>query len=300
VSPTNPEAHEPAPPERLALDRDEIHARTDRTIAAAILAKPLATSSESRPDDLVPLFLFALPDPSGSANTAAALNGGSTVSATDPATMIEFGRPSGPGAAHDVEIAPRPVVFRRRTRVELRGRSHERLDFRWFVRGKDAERIAANWTLREVRMTLDGSGLPLLWELPYDRRHAFLIHVASRVEKRAAAVFGAALPGRRYSVEKSLDESPDTIVARVLEDGPVPMGPWVYSDESFDVLTLLCRCMMSQVDGELFPIEYAIVDEAEAFEVEEGPGVRAGGHDELIERSRGPGWIESVLRLPDL
>jgi hypothetical protein len=49
------------------------------------------------------------------------------------------------------------------------------------------------------------------------------------------------------------------VVARVIEDGPQPMGPIVYvSADGVTVETLICRCMSSQVDelvaSETYPL----------------------------------------------
>ena len=43
--------------------------------------------------------------------------------------------------------------------------------------------------------------------------------------------------------------APDVVVAGIVEDGPIPMGPYVYVDAADQrVTTLLCRCSPSQVD----------------------------------------------------
>jgi hypothetical protein len=44
-----------------------------------------------------------------------------------------------------------------------------------------------------------------------------------------------------------VEAAPDVIVARVIDDGPIPMGPIVYlSAETRQVSTLICRCMPAQ------------------------------------------------------
>ena len=44
---------------------------------------------------------------------------------------------------------------------------------------------------------------------------------------------------------------PDVVVARIIDDGPVPMGPYVYLNAlpSRAVTTALCRCSPSQVEA---------------------------------------------------
>jgi hypothetical protein len=72
--------------------------------------------------------------------------------------------------------------------------------------------------------------------------------VSHSLEVAALAEFGKPLPGRRYAIESSVEEAPDVIVARVIDDGPVAMGPIVYlSASTRTVSTLICRCMPAQV-----------------------------------------------------
>jgi hypothetical protein len=57
------------------------------------------------------------------------------------------------------------------------------------------------------------------------------------------------LPERRFWVERSLVDAPDILVARILEDGPEPMGPIVYlRGGSHEIDTVICRCMEAQAD----------------------------------------------------
>jgi hypothetical protein len=102
--------------------------------------------------------------------------------------------------------------------------------------------------LQGIRVTLDLAGQPAIWEVLADDSGVELVFVSRSFEAAAAAEFGAALPGRRYASERSLRESPNALVARVIEDGPVPMGPIVYVDErTRSVGALICRCMPAQV-----------------------------------------------------
>ena len=59
--------------------------------------------------------------------------------------------------------------------------------------------------------------------------------------------YPAPLPGRRFWVERAVADTPGVVVARILEDGPTPMGPIVYlKSVSRDVSTVICRCMNAQ------------------------------------------------------
>ena len=61
--------------------------------------------------------------------------------------------------------------------------------------------------------------------------------------------YPALLPGRRFWIERSLASAPETVVARVIDDGPTPMGPILYlTVDSQEIVTLICRCMDAQAD----------------------------------------------------
>ena len=87
----------------------------------------------------------------------------------------------------------------------------------------------------------------MIWEVLADNSKAKLFFVSLSLEAAAAAEFGKPLPGRRYAIERSVEAAPDVIVARVIDDGPIPMGPIVYlSAGTREVSTLICRCMPAQ------------------------------------------------------
>jgi hypothetical protein len=74
-----------------------------------------------------------------------------------------------------------------------------------------------------------------------------LFFVSQSLEAAARAEFGKPLPGRRYAVEPSLKEGSNKVVARVIDDGPLPMGPIVYLNaETKCIGTIICRCMPAQ------------------------------------------------------
>ncbi len=102
--------------------------------------------------------------------------------------------------------------------------------------------------MQGIRITLNSAGQPALWEVLTDSSGAELIFVSHSLEAAALAEFGKPLPGRRYAIERSMEEAPNVIVARVIDDGPVAMGPMVYlSAGTRTVSTLICRCMPAQV-----------------------------------------------------
>jgi hypothetical protein len=117
---------------------------------------------------------------------------------------------------------------------------------------------------RGVRITLGQDGLPLVWEALSTDTRTRVLFIAESLEQAARREFGEPLPGRRFSIERAADEAPDVVVARIIDDGPVPMGPYVYlnAPPSRAVTTVLCRCSPSQVEAfietryyDLLPLE---------------------------------------------
>jgi hypothetical protein len=101
--------------------------------------------------------------------------------------------------------------------------------------------------LQGIRVTLSLAGAPVIWEVLADGTGAELIYVSRNLEAAAAAEFGKPLPERRYTIERSLEDAPNVIVPRIIDDGPVTMGPIVYlTAGAREVATLICRCMPAQ------------------------------------------------------
>jgi hypothetical protein len=67
------------------------------------------------------------------------------------------------------------------------------------------------------------------------------------------------LPGQKFAVERAVAPSNTTIVANVIADGPVPMGPMLYLQAgSRDVSALICRCMPAQFGALLGQQDYQL------------------------------------------
>ena len=98
-----------------------------------------------------------------------------------------------------------------------------------------------------IRITLDARSQPAAWEVLTDTSGLRLIFVSQSLEAAAAAEFGKPLQGRRYAIERDLGQAPGVVVPRVVDDGPVAMGPIVYLCEGTrNVSTVICRCMPAQ------------------------------------------------------
>ncbi len=125
-----------------------------------------------------------------------------------------------------------------RGEVLISGRVHEQVVFAW--------KHPAHNARQGLRITMNASGNPVIWEVLADPPGNDLVFVSQNFEAAAIREFGPPLPGRRFSVERDVEQAPSTVVARILEDASEIMGPVAYLDASGDVSTLACRCMPSQ------------------------------------------------------
>lgn len=145
------------------------------------------------------------------------------------------------------DSAALPPVQATMSETLIDGRRHPQFIYRWQYPGAQANPGAL--AAQGIRITLNSAGQPVIWEVLADTSGAKLIFVSHSLEAAARAEFGPPLPDRRFSVERGGAQSPETVVARVIEDGPTPMGPVVYLRAgTHDVSTLICRCMPSQAE----------------------------------------------------
>ena len=228
------------------VDRSpEIRERATNQFAAAIFLKPAESTNTDLASQLAPLLLQQVPDKQSSA-----------VSHTEPFGDAAFARdmPASSSAIHERPFPPAigasrnvPVVFFAADNVELEGRAHLRFSYEWsYAPGGPAGSKALS--RQGIRITLDTRGQPAVWEVLADTSGLRLIFVSQRVEGLAAGQFGKPWPGRRFTVERAVSEFPGVVVPRVLDDGPVAMGPIIYLQEGTrDVTTVICRCMPAQV-----------------------------------------------------
>lgn len=186
-------------------------------------------------------------------------------------------------AATDLPSPPaRPQVFFQPGHTMLNGRRHEQMTY-WWTYPKTSHARRDTLSAQGVRITLNSAGQPVIWESLADTSGAQVIFVAQSLEMRALQEFGAPLAGRRFAVERLLTDAPEVVVARVIEDGPVTMGPIIYLRAGTrDVTTVICRCMEAQVRELAGQQEYELVSAANAPE--------PFGKLEVIERR---------LRLPE-
>jgi hypothetical protein len=165
--------------------------------------------------------------------------------------------------------------------VLVNHRSHQQFSYTW---NHSAGNASAEQKTQGVRLTLNAAGAPVIWEVRSDSSGADILYVAQSLELAARAELGPPLPGRKFSSERALAEAPNTVVANVIEDGPVVMGPIVYlAGERGDVAALICRCMAAQFQNLLGQKEYELI-------------VRPASNQTTIGFPPGP--LEARLRLP--
>lgn len=180
--------------------------------------------------------------------------------------------------------ASRPTVYFYRESIQVGAERYEQDHFVWF-RGQGAP-----WNLmaQGVRVTNDSEGFPVFLEVLNDESELDLVYVSKRIELLAAEEFGEAIAGRRFHVEPKRSEGPRVAVVGILDHGPEPLGPIVYSDSrTGDVSQVHCRCNPSNITNIRETIEYdllpwSVVPEAMRASIEFRPAT----------------WPFTALRLP--
>jgi hypothetical protein len=158
----------------------------------------------------------------------------------------------------DVNLAPLLIresgsgdaVYVHSGSVEIDGREMPQLTYLWAQ-----ERST---TAQGFRVTMDSDGFPAIYEVLDDATGARLLFVMEALESTAIEQFGDPLAGRRFSIERPVDDAPDVVVAGLLEPGPVPLGPFVYLNASGDVASIICRCMESRVESIADSMQYEL------------------------------------------
>jgi hypothetical protein len=224
--------------------REAIYARADTRFAKASLCKPLEGGGEGLPRALAPLFLFEVEDEPDEAMSASCARPG----------------PLFPGLNIILQGEGKPVVHAALDEVFLSGQPRPRLSYLW-LQPQPTENGQRVFTTQGVRLILDNARKPAITEVVRDTTEARILYVNASLEAAAAAAHGPPLEGRKFSVERSLAETSDTVVGRVLEDGPVPMGPILYVKASTaDLATVICRCMPSQVQAVFRSEDYELIE----------------------------------------
>lgn len=213
----------------ITIERQQaLRARTLTEFPAAIFLKPRLDAADGAEADFAPLIVEQA---AGPATRKRGHLFGAVVTRRD--------------GKLDVDTEDR-VVYAGTSRVRMSRRDYRQVIFVWAYAAGEAT-DAIRW--RGIRATIGPDGFPLAWEIlnsDTDERHLF---VASSLERAAVEASGEPLPNRCFAIERHVGETPLTVVLRTIEDGPIPMGPYVYLvDRTHEVTTLLCRCSPAQVE----------------------------------------------------
>lgn len=247
-----------------------IYNRATNEFSSAVLLKPREVNPEAIEFKLAPLIISESPGGSRGLLPGDQISPGAPIVGSAPATGNS------------------PIVYFGVGTIVLRHRSHAQLTYLW-RQGQPSGAVAGGPILQGFRMTLNSAGEPVIWEVLTDSTGAKLIFVSQSLELAAAREHGPPLPRRRYSIESERAAQPDVAVARVIDDGPVTMGPILYlRSGTHDVSTLICRCMASQT-REL----------TGTFTYELRPVAELHPRPDLGEFARDPAArLERALRLP--
>jgi hypothetical protein len=216
-----------------------IYARGTNGFGSAVFFKPKETATEDLVFRLAPLMMFKARSAKSEVRSPK-----STFPSTNQSVASEFGALDWSNGIVQVDGA-RPAVYFDMDTVRINERAHARMTYLWCYAPTPGGQ--GRFGIQGIRLMLDLDGQPAIWEVLADSSGAELIFVSQSLEAAAERAFGKPLPGRRYAIERGLSEAPDLVVARVIDEGPVPMGPIVYLDKKDgDVSTLICRCMPAQ------------------------------------------------------
>jgi hypothetical protein len=233
----------------------DIYQRATNEFAAACFFKPAEEKTNDLAFTLAPLILQEV---SGVIERFSRIDRFGTLSLSNGIPTLDLSR---------------PAIYWQADSVQLKGKVHARFTYVWCytaaARGSERGPGTANpspapaeagLALQGIRITLNTNGQPVIWEALADSSGAELIFVSQTLEAAALAEHGKPLPERCHAIERSTEAAPRVIVARVIEDGPVAMGPFVYlSAGTRGVSTLICRCMPAQAKKLLATSSYDLL-----------------------------------------
>lgn len=265
----------------LTSRNENIYERAKVEFTSAIFLKPLERDANDLAFKLAPLIVQEV--------------GGATDADLGRDRFGGVSLSNGVGTVHGP-----PAVYYDFGQVQLGGRTHLQVAYVWFYPGTTGASTAPALPIQGVRLTLNSRSEPVIWEVLTETEDADLMFVAQSVEDAARTQSGAPLPGRKYTVERALAELPGVVVARVIDDGPMPMGPMLYLNAATrSVSTLICRCMPAQGKNlldtktyDLLPMDDAVKSAMRAMRERHGVGVAFVPGEEPVRR------LEEALRLP--
>ena len=233
----------------------EIYQRTLRSFATAAFFRPSDLSIAGVRGDLAPLIVIE-----------------ASVDRHSRVIFPRFGaiEPSG-DKGFTIDTA-RPTVYSDTGSIEIAGAAFQTATYMWFH--EDRADSSGCMGASAIRAVLGDDGFPLFWEVgrcttePGSRVGPRQLFVSSSLELEAEDRFGPPLTKRRHAIERDAGGTADAVVARIIEDGPIPMGPYVYIDRAAHrITTLLCRCSPSQMEDVVTTETYDLQPLADVREI---------------------------------
>ncbi len=150
-------------------------------------------------------------------------------------------------AIEAAEEKPAPAMFVSTLRLRIGDASYDVITYQWLA-SRDARFHGNAKEVRGLRVTVGQDGFAAVCEVLQPGSPFRRMFVSKSIEEAARMAHGEPLMGRRFAIESAIDTSPDVLVVGVFDDGPIPMGPYVYLDAALDVTAIRCRCSDSLVD----------------------------------------------------
>lgn len=189
-----------------------------------------------------------------------------------------------------------PSVFVVTRDVDIRGVIVRQWTFVWWTLPGDG----GDPVLTVLRMTLDPRNRPMTWEAVDPRRATVGVFIARSLEQAAASTSGQGPRTRAPALQRGQPDPPIEL-ARVLADGPVPMGPMVYGDDRGAVYSVACRCMPSQVRHITGNVYYHLRQLDDLGEIDDRLALSGDvSFQHRFAQWRQPGWLDGALRFPEV
>ncbi len=202
-------------------------------------------------------------------------------------------------AGERVTVNPkRPTVYARREVVMLRGRPYERYSYVWWHPTLERATTIAS---QGIRITVTPAGQSIAFEIQGDATNAGAVVVSQAMEAAAMQEFRSPLPGRKFAIERAVGTPFAATVDRVIEDGPLELGPAVYlRANGRGVGTVICRCMPAQTRVIAATGYYDLVEwnAADAGLLGEAGGQHGIKLLRWLAQSEEEPGLEKMLRLP--
>ena len=141
-----------------------------------------------------------------------------------------------------------PTIYFGWAQTKIGGDTYRQITFLWFYPNRAPD---SRWPIawRMVRLTLDKSGALFTAEAIDDLDKWDRFFVSASLEDLTQQLYRVPKPGRKFCLERPVEEAPKAMVVRVMEEGPIPTGPYVYLTwPDREISTLLCRCSPSQAE----------------------------------------------------